>query len=107
MNGKPAIALDAARLAAALARFPRERAHRAPQPRACALKPGKMTCASTLHLGRPLAEAGLPMTSGADADMVSSAGSTGLGRNAAKDYSGEKTFHIHNGSRTGWWAPHG
>ena len=28
-----------------------------------------------------------------------------LGRNAVKDYTEEKTFHLHNGPRTGWWLP--
>jgi betaine-aldehyde dehydrogenase len=26
-----------------------------------------------------------------------------LGRNAVKDYTEEKTFHVHNGPRTSWW----
>ena len=30
-----------------------------------------------------------------------------LGRNAVKDYTEEKTFHIHNGPRTAWWLPRG
>ncbi len=28
-----------------------------------------------------------------------------LGRNAVKDYTEEKTFHVHNGARTSWWLP--
>ena len=28
-----------------------------------------------------------------------------LGRNAVKDYTEEKTFHIHTGPRTSWWLP--
>jgi betaine-aldehyde dehydrogenase len=28
-----------------------------------------------------------------------------LGRNAVKDYTEEKTFHIHTGPRTNWWLP--
>ena len=28
-----------------------------------------------------------------------------LGRNAVNDYTEEKTLHIHNGPRTGWWLP--
>jgi acyl-CoA reductase-like NAD-dependent aldehyde dehydrogenase len=28
-----------------------------------------------------------------------------LGRNAVKDYTEEKTFHVHNGPRTSWWLP--
>ncbi|MDR3376576.1 MAG: aldehyde dehydrogenase family protein [Ancalomicrobiaceae bacterium] len=28
-----------------------------------------------------------------------------LGRNAVKDYTEEKTFHIHTGQRTSWWLP--
>jgi len=27
-----------------------------------------------------------------------------LGRNAVADYTEEKTFHVHSGPRTGWWA---
>jgi len=30
-----------------------------------------------------------------------------LGRNAVKDYTEEKTFHVHNGPRTSWWLPRG
>jgi betaine-aldehyde dehydrogenase len=30
-----------------------------------------------------------------------------LGRNAVKDYTEEKTFHVHTGPRTGWWLPRG
>ena len=30
-----------------------------------------------------------------------------LGRNAVKDYTEEKTFHVHNGPRRGWWLPRG
>ena len=30
-----------------------------------------------------------------------------LGRNAVKDYTEEKTFHIHTGPRTSWWLPRG
>ncbi len=28
-----------------------------------------------------------------------------LGRNAVKDYTEEKTFHLHTGPRTAWWLP--
>jgi len=28
-----------------------------------------------------------------------------LGRNAVKDYTEEKTFHVHTGPRTSWWLP--
>ena len=28
-----------------------------------------------------------------------------LGRNAVKDYTEEKTMHVHTGPRTGWWLP--
>jgi betaine-aldehyde dehydrogenase len=28
-----------------------------------------------------------------------------LGRNAVKDYTEEKTFHLHTGPRTSWWLP--
>jgi len=30
-----------------------------------------------------------------------------LGRNAAKDYTEEKTFHVHTGPRASWWLPRG
>jgi betaine-aldehyde dehydrogenase len=30
-----------------------------------------------------------------------------LGRNAVKDYTEEKTFHVHTGPRTSWWLPRG
>jgi len=30
-----------------------------------------------------------------------------LGRNAVKDYTEEKTFHVHSGPRTSWWLPRG
>jgi betaine-aldehyde dehydrogenase len=30
-----------------------------------------------------------------------------LGRNAVKDYTEEKTFHVHTGPRTNWWLPRG
>jgi hypothetical protein len=28
-------------------------------------------------------------------------------RNALKDYTEEKTFHVHTGPRTNWWLPPG
>ena len=28
-----------------------------------------------------------------------------LGRNAVKDYTEEKTFHVHSGPRMSWWLP--
>jgi acyl-CoA reductase-like NAD-dependent aldehyde dehydrogenase len=30
-----------------------------------------------------------------------------LGRNAVKDYTEEKTLHVHTGPRTSWWLPRG
>jgi hypothetical protein len=30
-----------------------------------------------------------------------------LGRNAVKDYTEEKTFHVHTGPRRSWWLPRG
>src|SRR5208337_2469783 len=30
-----------------------------------------------------------------------------LGRTAVKDYTEEKTFHVHTGPRTSWWLPRG
>jgi betaine-aldehyde dehydrogenase len=30
-----------------------------------------------------------------------------LGRNAVKDYTEEKTFHVHTGPRANWWLPRG
>ena len=30
-----------------------------------------------------------------------------LGRNAVKDYTEEKTLHVHTGPRTAWWLPRG
>ncbi|MDN5001226.1 aldehyde dehydrogenase family protein [Bradyrhizobium sp. GCM10027634] len=30
-----------------------------------------------------------------------------LGRNAVKDYTEEKTLHVHTGPRTSWWVPRG
>ena len=30
-----------------------------------------------------------------------------LGRSAVKDYTEEKTFHVHTGPRTSWWLPRG
>ena len=118
MNARPQITLDTGRLENALARFPRDRGMFI-DGRAVKARGETIERHSPAH-GALVTR--MPRGTAADAEAAIAAartpelpfggyGQSGLGRelgrNAVKDYTEEKTFHLHSGPRTSRWLPRG